>query len=537
MSASSPAVPFTGAGTLLRFAARRDRRRLLIWVASLAAVTVYATTALAAVYPTAADRQARAAVMETPAGILLSGPGFGTSNYTAGAMIANELGLSVMVALAILSIQVVVRHTRAEEEDGGAELLLSGAVGERAPLTTALVLAALANLAVAVVLTAGLAASGLALVDSGALALGWALTGLVFAGVAAVTAQVFESARGATGAALAVLGLAAVVRGVGDVLRTHGSLLSWLSPIAWAQQTRAFVDLRWTPLLLSVLAIGVLVAIAYRISRHRDMGAGLLVARRGPATAAPLLAGPAVLFARLQRGSLIGWTAALFLLGATFGSLTDSVISMVEQNPLLAKVFAATGTSVPDSFTAATSVEFALGAAAFAVASVLHLRTEEAAGRTELLLATPLERRRVLGGGVAVAGSGALVLLLAAGIGDGVAAAAVSGDTGLIPRDIAASLVHFPAVLVVAGIAALLVGVAPRLAALAWLVVVWAFLAGMFGTLLNLPGWALKVSPLGWTPKVPAEDVDVASLVGLLVVAAALLAAAMVTFRRRDVPA
>jgi ABC-2 type transport system permease protein len=531
------AVPFTGAGTLLRFAVRRDRRRLLIWVVSLAGVTVYGTTALGAVYPTAASRQARAAVTGTPTGTLLGGPGYGLDHYTLGAMIANELGLSVMVAIAILSIQVVVRHTRAEEEGGGAELILTGAVGRRAPLTMALALAVLVDLAVAVVVAAGLAGAGLGFVDSVAVALGWALTGLVFAGVAAVTAQLFESARGATGAALAVLGVAVVVRGVGDVLHSGGSALSWLSPIAWAQQTRAFVDLRWTPLLLSVAATGALVAAAYRIGRHRDVGAGVLVPRRGPASASPSLAGPASLLGRLQRGSMIGWTVALFLFGATFGSLTDSVVAMVRQTPLLAKIFAASGASVTDSFTAATSVDFGLCAAAFAVASVLRLRNEESAGRLELLLATPVDRRRLLAAGATVSALGAAVLLLSAGLGDGLSAAAVTGDAGLIGRDVGAALVHFPAVLVMAGIAALLVAMVPRMAVLAWLVVVWAFLAGMFGALLNLPPWTLKLSPFGWTPKVPAEHADIASLAALLIVAAALLIAALATFRRRDVPA
>jgi ABC-2 type transport system permease protein len=97
--------------------------------------------------------------------------------------------------------------------------------------------------------------------------------------------------------------------------------------------------------------------------------------------------------------------------------------------------------------------------------------------------------------------------------------------------------VFLPAVLVVAAIAAALVGLAPRLASLAWLVVVWSLIAGLFGPLLDLPDWALKLSPLGWVSKVPAEDVDVLTLTGLLVVAVALTAAALAGFRRRDVPA
>jgi ABC-2 type transport system permease protein len=272
---------YVGTTTLLRAGLRRDRRRLLIWVLSLGLLTVYAVVGLSTIYDTPASRQSRAAVIETPAGIMLGGPGYGTENYTIGAMIANELGLSVMVAMALMSLLLVVRHTRAEEDDGRADLLLSCTVGRRAPLLATLLLMGAANLAVGVVVFAGLAGSGLAAVDSLALAAGWALTGAVFGCVAAVTAQAMAQARAASGTALAVLGAAAVVRGIGDILSEHGSALSWLSPIAWAQQTRAFVDLRWWPLLLSVALLGVLTAVAFALDDRRDVGAGLVAPRRG----------------------------------------------------------------------------------------------------------------------------------------------------------------------------------------------------------------------------------------------------------------
>jgi ABC-2 type transport system permease protein len=535
-----PVAPaYVGTGTLLRAALRRDRRRLAIWVLALGALSVYAAVALGIVYPTAADRQARGAVVDTPAGVLLSGPGFGIpEGYTLGAMIANELSLSIMIAVAIMSIQLVVRHTRAQEESGSAELLLAGAVGRRALLGTALLLAALANTAVAVVVAAGLIGSGLAVADSVALAVGYALTGLVFAGVAAVTAQLLESARAASGTALAVLGAAALVRGLGDLLSDGGSPLSWFSPIAWVQQTRAFVDLRWSPLLLSVVLAGLLTAAALRLCGRRDMGAGLLAPRRGPADASPLLSDPAPLLARLQRGTIIGWAVTLLLVGVVFGSLHDSVTDMVAGNPRLAQAFAVEGAAgVADSFAAATASYFGLLTAGFAVASVLRLRGEETAGRAELLLAAALDRRRLLTSGLAVAGGAAALLLVAAGLGSGLASALVTGDLASVGRSLVATVVQLPAVLVLAGVAALLFGLVPRLTGLAWAVLVWALLAGMFGPLLGLPEWALRFSPFGWVPAVPAEALGIGSLVGLTLVAAALGAIAAVGYRRRDVPA
>jgi ABC-2 type transport system permease protein len=527
---------YVGTATLLRAGFRRDRRRLLVWVLSLGLLTVYATVGLNSIYDTAAARQSRAAVMTTPAGIVLGGPGYGTENYTLGAMIANELGLSVMVAMAIMSLLLVVRHTRAEEDDGRADLLLSGTVGRRAPLLAALLLMGAANLAVAVVVFAGLVGSGLAAVDSLALAVGWALTGAVFGCVGAVTAQAMGQARTATGTALAVVGAAAVVRGVGDIVRDHGSALSWLSPIAWAQQIRAFVDLRWWPLVLSVVLIGVLTAVAFVLDDRRDVGAGLIAPRRGPEAAAPSLGSPAALVARLQRGTVVGWTAALLLLGLTFGSLAKSVVGMVGDIPQLRDALAA-GENLTDSFAAAAAMYFGLLAASYAVAAVLRLRAEEGAGRVELLLATALDRRRLLGATLAVTAGAATLLLLVGGLSDGLTAAAALGDAGRIGPQLGAALVQLPAVLLVVGLAAALVGVLPRLASLAWVVVVWSLIAGFFGPLLNLPEWAVKLSPFGWVPRVPAEDLDVVPLIGLLVVAVALITVGLIGFRRRDVPA
>ena len=108
-------------------------------------------------------------------------------------------------------------------------------------------------------MTLAMASTGFGVVDTAAMCLGITGVAMVFGAVAAVTAQLWRQARTATGAAMAVLALAALVRGIGDVIDNSGSALSWFSPIAWAQQMRAFVDLRWWPFaLLVVLAIGLM---------------------------------------------------------------------------------------------------------------------------------------------------------------------------------------------------------------------------------------------------------------------------------------
>src|SRR5262245_63651243 len=113
----------------------------------------------ASTYPTAADRQARADVMRNAVAKLFTGPGFGLDNYTFGAMTANELLPLTAVAVALMSIFLVVRHTRAEEESGREDLIRSTAVGRYATAVATVVVVGGANLVLAVLLTVGLPAS------------------------------------------------------------------------------------------------------------------------------------------------------------------------------------------------------------------------------------------------------------------------------------------------------------------------------------------------------------------------------------------
>ena len=530
------AEPLAGTGRLLRLALRRDRVRLAVWLLGVTGLTVYAAAVLDTTYPTAADRQARAEVMGNPAAVMLSGPGYGLDDYTLGAMVANEVALTAIIGAAIMSVLLTVRHTRAEEEAGRTELVGAAAVGRRAPLTAALVLVGLADAAIALLVAAGLAGAGFAAADSLAIGLGIGLTGVVFAGVAAVTAQLTAYGRAASGAALGVLAAAAVVRGAGDVLRAGGSALSWLSPIAWAQQTRAYVDLRWWPLALSAVLAVLLVRAAYALVGRRDVGAGLLPPRGGPADASARLAGVTALAARLQRAAVLGWGIAVLLLGVVYGSIMDSVTDLLAENERVGDAVARIGGggSLLDAFAATVGLYLSLLVAAFAVSSTLRVHAEEVAGRTALVLAGAVDRRRLLAGSLAVTIGAAVLVTVGAGLGAGLAAAAVTGDAGLLGRLLAAVLAPLPAVLVVTGVAAVLVAVLPRWSVLAWAVLAWVVLIGLFGPLLRLPEWVVRLSPFGWVPAVPAEPADPVPLAVLTLLAAALLGLALAGFRRRD---
>lgn len=526
--------PFSGIGGNLRMDLRLDRWRILIWFLTITLTTWVTVVSLEEVYPDAQARQARADLMSNPSAVMMSGPAFGLDNYTLGVMTANEVGLSLMVAVAIMSILLVVRHTRAEEESGRLEMVRALPTGAYAPPTAALLTVALANVLVGAGVAAALLVPGLNPVDSVAFGAAVAVTGLVFGAVAAVTAQLSEHARAASGLALTVLGAAFLIRGLGDILRPTGSWLSWFSPIAWAQQTRPYVDLRWWPLLASLALIGVLLAVAVMLARRRDLGAGLRAVQPGPAHAARSLLSVSGLARRLLRGAFLGWVIGIGVFALAFGSLAGSIEDAFADTPLLAEFFRADAAAVTESF-GATVLSFTLLAViVFAASSVLRLRTEEESGRAALAIVSGVSRARWLAGWLTVIAVQVLIATVVSGFAVGAGMAVALEQTYWIADLTAASLVYLAAVFAVAGVTAALVGWAPSLTGLIWLLVAYIVFVGWIGPLLDLPEPAANISPIEATPLVPSEDLTAVPLVILTAIALAATGAAFAGYRRRN---
>lgn len=536
-AAQGPPELFAGTGRLVRLFLRLDRLRITVWALAFLVLVAGSVISLEATYPTPESLQARAALMDNPSAIMMTGPAFSLDNYTFGAMLASELSLWVLLPAAIMSVLLAVRHTRTEEESGRLETLRALPVGRFAPPTAALVTVAVANAAVGLAVAMGLVGTGVEVPSSLALALGTALTGLVFGAVASVTAQLTEHARAASGMALGAIAVAFLVRGLGDVIDNQGSWLSWFSPFAWAQQTRLWVDLRWWPLLVSAVATVALLALAVTMARRRDLGAGLRVPRPGPAEAAGSLLSPAGLARRLTSGTFLAWAVGLFLFAIAFGSLATALEDMIADMPTVQDWIEVDLGDVTRSFSAVMLSFLAIGPAALLVSAVLQLRGEEQAGRVEGLLVTGSSRTGLLGGWLAVVTAFTLGALLLMGLGVGIGLLTATDDTGWLGELTVASLAYVPATLLLGAVAVALVGAVPRLSGLAWLPVVWASVVVFLGDLLDLPQWARNLSPLAHTPLVPGADVEAGPLVVMTVLAAALVAVGLVGLRRRDVTA
>lgn len=533
--AATAAPTRTGTLALARLALRRDRVRLPIWVLGITVSLLGTAAMFPGLYPDAAARQARATIMASPAAVALGGPRIGLDDYTFGAMMTNEMLGMVAVVVALMAIFTVVRHSRAEEEDGRAELVLAGVVGRRAPTTAALVVAVGASALVGALCAVGLGATGLdSITWPGSVLYGAALaaTGLVFAAVAAVTVQLTEHARTASGLAGLALGVAYAVRAVGDVTQTW---ISWLSPIAWAQRTEAYVANLWWPLALSLAAAVALLAVAGSLAGRRDLGSGLRAPRPGPPHASARLRDPFSLAARLERGTLVAWVVSIAAFGLLYGTLLAQVETFAGDLSKFEAVLAGFGVDdVVKAFLSLLAVLLSLTGSVVGVLSVQRARREEESGRADAVLTGPVPRARWLGAFATLGAAGGAAVLLAGALGVGLSGSAVTGDVSVLGGILVGALVQLTPLLAVVGLAVGLYGWWPRALPLAWVVLGYGTVVAVLGGLLGLPDWARRLSPFQLVPLVPGEPFTPWPVLAMLACAVLLVGAGLRGIARRD---
>ena len=522
---------FEGTATLVGLALRRDRVVLPVWLLGLAGVTYYAGKAMGTAFPTQASIAAYAASAKDSAALIaMSGPPIALD--TLPGIVLTKVWMMTLLGVSLMALFEVVRHTRTEEEAGRAELLRSAVVGRHAGGAAALLVASGASVVLGALIALALVGATLPGGSAALYGASTAVLGVVFGAVGLCLAQAFTHGRAAAGAGLGLVGIAYVLRAVGDV--RHDALV-WFTPMGWAQAPHVLGQERWWPLLVGLVAAAVLTAGALVLSGNRDLGVGLVVPRGGAPSAGRLLSGPLGLAVRLERGAFAGWAAGMFALTVMMGSLTKAVETMARQNPALDKYMRSTGQGTfLENFLATLLLVVAILAAAFAVSAVTSLRSEETTDRLEALMATPLTRSRWLLGWVTVSVVGTVLLLFIGGFGLGLAST-VSGQ-GVSPWRLGGEALLFaPASLSVAALVVLLFGWRPGWVPVGWALLGFCFVLGWLGELLDWPQWAKDLSPFTHVPRVPVVPATWAAPTYTAAAAVVLALVGWWGFRRRDV--
>jgi ABC-2 type transport system permease protein len=527
---------------LLRFQARRDLRQLVIWVVAIGVLVVATGQAVAAEFPTDADRVPllRLALV-TPALLAFRGVPNGASE---GSLLFFQLFSWLAVMVGLLNTFLATRHGRGDEERGRTELLLAGAVRRTAPVAAAWLLGTAVDVVVAVVAGAGFLVLGMSV--AGAVVAGAALgvTGFAFLGVGLLASQISPTSRAANGLAGAVVGAAYLLRAAGDALArvdlerltAEVAWPSWLSPIGWGEQTFALTANRPAPLILSLALSGLCGSAALVLQGRRDLGRSLLIQRPGRAAAPARLRSGLGLAWRLQWPAVLSWAAGAAVLGLATGSLSRAVAGATLDNPqvrqVLSSLAAGAGGDLVGVFLTAILSMVGVLAAAAGLQAVLRMRSEETDGTVELMLSGPVSRLRWLVDGLVVGALAVLAVLIGVAAATALSFAAVGDGThaGVAVRQAFAGL---PAALVFVGLGAVLVAALPRLAVGgSWAIFGVAVVLGLFGVLLRLPEAVRDLSPFSHLPTLPIQEWS--PLAAMTGVALALAAVAALALGRRD---
>ncbi|ROO87685.1 ABC-2 type transport system permease protein [Actinocorallia herbida] len=507
----------TGTAGLIRLILRRDRFLLPLWILWLGAIPAGFTSATAELYPTAADQGKYAATIgANPTFLALYGPMYDPG---LGGIVVQRASL-IAVVIALIAALTVIRHTRAEEEAGRRELLGATRMGRAAPLAAALAVTMTACVVVGALAAAGMASQDLPAAGSIAFGLQLALAGVVFAAVAGLAAQLTIGAAAARGLSLAVLGAAFVVRMAAD--SADGlTWLGWASPLGWVQRSRPYEAERWWTFALGAALALALAWAAARMTARRDLGAGLLPDRLGPADASRGLRGPFSLAWRLHRRSLAGWLAGFAALGAVYGGFGGSVGDLIADNPELGDVFARLGgeAGLIDAYFSSAMGIMGLIACGYAVSATLRLRAEESSLHLEPVMATPTGRLRWAAAHLTMAAAGSAAILAAGGLAAGLVHGLSAGGSGESVRVLGIALAQIPAVWVLGSVGTILFGALPLLM--------------LVGAALDLDPVLLDLSPFAHVPKLGA-GFTAAPLTTLTAAAFVLTAVGLAAFRRRD---
>ena len=530
-----------GWGTCLRILLRRFRIQIAAWLVPLWLLVSVTAPSYESIYPSLETRTVLIEQMRKSPGTQLL-YGYVPMPGRLGQLLQWETGTFLLICTALMAILLTCRVLRADEDEGLVEILRAAGAGRAVPflVPVALVWAVVGALSAGVggVLTCQ-TRSIEELTVSGAWALAGTIcaTGWVFSAVAAVASQLGRQVGQARSLSMIVLALAFVMRVSADQLSDGSSSdwLRWLTPLGWRDLVRPYTDDRF-----AVLAVCCTVSIALALS------ALVLAARReyldgylpdlSSSQRRWRIRGHMDLLGLLSWRSLIGWAMASTGLALLYGSVSGSVKDLLAPgSPTASWVGKMASGSPVEQFVSLMTVVTVLLVAVAVVRRMNWLAGLERTGLVEVELAAGVGRGRVFLAQVLGALIESIVLLLVSATVLAATTATQLTDDHAVARSFVFTVSQLPGMAAAVGIAAALVGLAPKLTGMSWAVVAWSAFAQFFGGLVELKDWAKDLSVLGHHLDVVGsldwKPLAVQSAVGLVGVAIGLAA-----YTRRDLP-
>jgi len=269
---------------------------------------------------------------------------------------------------------------------------------------------------------------------------------------------------------------------------------------------------------------------------------------------------------RLLKVSLIVWLLSMFAFAGSYGTVLGEVDEFIANNEMyqqlmlgptgvefvaeaglspeeivdvLRTAVAAEGFTLPELFASTINNIMAIFALVPVLLIILKVKSEEKDTRTEMILATPVCRYKYLASYAIIAFSFALLIPLAYALGIYIVGQPMMAN----PEDLTlgfllqSNLAYVPAGWFMIGLTIFLIGLLPKATGVIWGYFSFAFLLMFFGRMEIFPSWMEYLSPFGWIPLLPMEEITFLPLVILTLIAAVLTIAGFFFYRNRDINA
>ncbi len=531
--------------TLARFVGARAIRTGAVWGAVVVVFVFASATGFKSLGATAAARErvfvslAANPGLKALLGDVRSGAGVG------GFVDWRALGtLSIMTA--VWALLTTTRALRGEEVAGRWELFLAGRTTARRATLNALAGLGAGLLTMFTVIWVGVAAVGRpsSVGFSPRVSAMFALTEIaaptLFLAVGALASQIMATRARAATLSSAVLGVAFMLRALGDAAPSVHWLL-YVSPLGWIEQVDPLGTAPRTAWLLAVTGLTVVLVAATVVLSGRDLGASTITDRDTSEPHTRLLGSSALFAVRLSRSSICAWVLGIALAGWLYGTVAASAARAFASSPVVRDITGSlTGQAKVQGAKTFAGVIFLVLTTlvmAYAASAISALREQESDGYVDNLLVRRVTRVSWFAGRAVLALAVTVLASIIAATTFWVGSAQQRAGLRLADLLRAGLNASAPAVLLL-GLALAVFGFWPRLTAIVgYGAIVWSFLLEMLGSAFSINHWIMDTSLLHHIAPAPATNPDWLTVIGYVAIGAALALAGAWRFHRRDLEA
>ncbi|GEM_PF-1962051 len=522
-------LDFRGTSHVLRFYLRHGWITRAFWLLTPAMLVM---SAVSSYIPMFATQQELAAFVDesilNPAVAAIHG--FILSKDIPGLVAWNIKTVSLIV-IGIFNILAMTKIIRGEEESSRAEMLMSGMLGRQAIFAASAILCLATNILMGLLTFATMLAYGLPAEGALSLSLLFIVGGCLFASLGAITSQLYSAKRMASGIAIGVLGVFYAISFLNN-LSADNNPASYFTPFRWFFIIRPFNGDHMGFLLVGVFSAALFAAVALLLVNKRDVGEGMIHPRTGRRDAVPGFRNEWALGWRQHCGSLFTWAIVLGIFSFGIGNVNTLVSEMLQEQATLASWMGMFG-EPEKAFLSLMLFVFTLFVAAYGILAAGRMHSEEADGRAESLLSTPMKRTGWMASHVLFTVLGPVILLTVIGCAITVGSAMSGGDAGEFLSILSKALYKLSAIWAMSGIAVLLFSLLPKInVALSWSLFSLFIAIQLLWEMGILPDTAFLLTPLGHV--YPTQPQTAQTFLVLSVLSLVLYTVGFIGFKRRD---